>query len=332
MMSTRRQILRLGLASTAGLIGFAPLNQALAQPQNWPNKSIKIIVPYPTAGVSDTIVRMLAERLTAVLGQAVVVENRAGAGGTLGMDFVARALPDGYTLGFAAISPLTLNPHVMKVPYDALKDFAPVGSAMYSPIYLLGTPKFKGKTFEDVIAMSRANPGSITVATSGYGTVGHIMLEQLNKKAGITLTHIPYKGGAQISTDALGGQFDLMFANPYANLNALIEQGKLNPLAVGSPNRLANLPQMRTFGELGFPEVNLTSLFGFFAPGGTPIEIINTLNAEINKVLNEPDTQARVKKVENLVITSTPAEFASTIRQEFAANARIVKEADIKAE
>jgi tripartite-type tricarboxylate transporter receptor subunit TctC len=331
-MNKRRQTIGLGLVATASLMGLSPLKQARAQAQHWPNKAIKIIVPYPTAGVSDTIVRMLAERLTVVLGQPVIIENRAGAGATLGMDMVARAAPDGYTLGFAAISPLTLNPHVMKVPYDSLKDFAPVGSAMYSPIYLLATPKFKGKTFDDVIAMSRANPGSLTVATSGYGTVGHIMLEQLNKKAGITLTHVPYKGGAQISTDALGGQFDLMFANPYANLNAMIEQGKLNPLAVGSPNRLANLPQMRTFAELGFPEVNLTSLFGFFAPGGTPLEIINQLNTEINKVLNEPDTQARVKKVENLVITSTPAAFAAIIKQEFAANARIVKEADIKAE
>lgn len=329
---SRRRIIGLGLSSIAASAGTLTFGSALAQSQNWPAKPIKVIVPYPTAGVSDTIVRMLAERLTAVLGQPVIVENRAGAGGTLGMDLVARAAPDGYTLGFAAISPLTLNPHVMKVPYDALKDFVPVGSAMYSPIYLLGTPKFAGKTFEDVIALSRAKPGSITVATSGYGTVGHIMVEQLNKKAGITLTHIPYKGGAQISTDALGGQFDLMFANPYANLNAMIEQGKLNPLAVGSPNRLANLPGLRTFAELGYPEVNLTSLFGFFAPGGTPAAIVNKLNAEINKVLNEPETQARVKKVENLVITSTPAEFAATINQEFAANARIVKEADIKAE
>ncbi len=331
-MTSRRQIIGLGLTGIATALCSVSLSQAQTQNQNWPAKPIKIIVPYPTAGVSDTIVRMLAERLTVVLGQPVLVENRAGAGGTLGMDMVARAAPDGYTLGFAAISPLTLNPHVMKVPYDAIKDFAPIGSAMYSPIYLLATPKFAGKTFEDVIAMSRAKPGSITVATSGYGTVGHIMLEQLNKKAGITLTHIPYKGGAQISTDALGGQFDLMFANPYANLNALIEQGKLNPLAVGSPTRLANLPQMRTFGELGYAEVNLTSLFGFFAPGATPAEIINKLNAEINKVLNEPETQARVKKTENLVITSTPAEFSSTIKQEFAANARIVKEADIRAE
>jgi len=123
-----------------------------------------------------------------------------------------------------------------------------------------------------------------------------------------------------------------MFANPYANLNAMIEQGKLNPLAVGSPKRLSNLPQVRTFAELSYPEVNLTSLFGFFAPGGTPAAIVNKLNTEINKVLNEPETQARVKKVENLVITSTPEEFAATINQEFAANARIVKDADIKAE
>jgi len=331
-MTSRRQIIGLGLSVIAASLATLSISHAQTQNQNWPTKPIKIIVPYPTAGVSDTIVRMLAERLTSVLGQPVLVENRAGAGGTLGMDMVARAAPDGYTLGFAAISPLTLNPHVMKVPYDAMKDFAPIGSAMYSPIYLLATPKFAGKTFEDVIALSRTKPGSITVATSGYGTVGHIMLEQLNKKAGITLTHIPYKGGAQISTDALGGQFDLMFANPYANLNALIEQGKLNPLVVGSPARLANLPQMRTFGELGYPEVNLTSLFGFFAPGATPVEIINKLNTEINKVLNEPETQARVKKTENLVITSTPAEFSATIKQEFAANARIVKEADIKAE
>ena len=331
-MMTRRKIIGLGLSGFVASLGVLKFDSALAQAQNWPSKAIKIIVPYPTAGVSDTIVRMLAERLTAVLGQPVIVENRAGAGGTLGMDIVARATPDGYTLGFAAISPLTLNPHVMKVPYDALKDFAPIASAMYSPIYLLATPKFTGKTFEDVIAMSRAKPGSITVATSGYGTVGHIMVEQLNKKAGITLTHIPYKGGAQISTDALGGQFDLMFANPYANLNAMIEQGKLNPLAIGSPKRLSNLPQLRTFAELGYPEVNLTSLFGFFAPGGTPAAIVQKLNAEINKVLNEPETQARVKKVENLVITSTPEEFAATIHQEFAANARIVKDADIKAE
>lgn len=305
---------------------------AHAQVPAWPARQIKIIVPYPTAGVSDSIVRMVAEKLTTKLGQTVIVENRAGAGGTLGMDLVAKANPDGYTFGFAAISPLTLNPHVMKVPYDALKDFTPVGSVMYSPIYMLATPKFTGKSFEDVIAMSQTKPGSVTVATSGYGTVGHIMVEQLSKKAGITLTHVPYKGGGQVSTDALGGQFDLMMANPYANLNALIEQGKLRPLAVGAPARLGNLPEIRTFGELGYPEVNLTSLFGFFAPAGTPPDIIKKFSTDINQVLMDPSIQNRVKLAENLVITSTPEEFALTIRNEFNANAKIVKDANIKAE
>lgn len=327
-MTSRRHVLGLAAAGMGSLM----FSSAQAQAKDWPSHAIKIIVPYPTAGVSDTILRILAERLALALGESIIVENRAGAGGTLGMDIVSKASPDGYTLGFAAISPLTLNPHIMNVPYDALKDFVPIASAMYSPIYLLATPKFTGKTFEDVIAISREKPGSITIATSGYGTVGHIMVEQLRKKAGIDLTHVPYKGGAQISTDALGGQFDLMLANPYANLNAMIEQGKLRPLAVGAPARLANLPQTRTFEELGYPEVNLTSLFGFFAPGGTPVAIINKLNTEINKVLNEATTQERVRKVENLVMVSTPAEFAATIQREFAANAKIVKEADIKAE
>ncbi len=327
-MTSRRHVLGLAVAG----IGSIMFSSVQAQAKDWPSHAIKIIVPYPTAGVSDTIIRILAERLALALGESIIVENRAGACGTLGMDIVSKASPDGYTLGFAAISPLTLNPHIMKVPYDALKDFVPIGSAMYSPIYLLATPKFTGKTFEDVIAISREKPGSITIATSGYGTVGHIMVEQLRKKAGVDLTHVPYKGGAQISTDALGGQFDLMLANPYANLNAMIEQGKLRPLAVGAPARLANLPQTRTFEELGYTEVNLTSLFGFFAPGGTPAAIINKLNTEINKVLSETVTQERVRKVENLVIISTPAEFASTIQREFAANAKIVKEADIKAE
>lgn len=324
-MISRRALLGLSLAA---LLSF----NTQAQNANWPNKSIKVIVPYPTAGVSDSIVRIVAERLSVVLGQPIIVENKPGAGGTLGMDLVAKAAPDGYTFGFAAISPLTLNPHVMKVPYDALQDFAPVGSVMYSPIYLLASPKFTGKSFEDVIAMSKAKPGSVTIATSGYGTVGHIMVEQLRKKSGADLTHVPYKGGGQVATDALGGHFDLMLANPYANLNSLIEQGKLRPLAVGAPQRLSNLPEVRTFAELNYPEVNLTSLFGFFAPAGTPEAIIQKFNNELNKVLKENSIQDRVRKAENLVMPSTPAAFATTIKNEFSANQKIVKEANIKAE
>lgn len=324
-MISRRTLLGMTFASLLSTTAFA-------QNSDWPNKSIKVIVPYPTGGVSDGIIRIVAERLSTKLGQSIIVENKPGAGGTLGMDLVAKAAPDGYTFGFAAISPLTLNPHVMNVPYDALKDFIPVASVMYSPIYLLASPKFTGKSFEDVIAMSKAKPGSVTIATSGYGTVGHIMVEQMRKKSGTDLTHVPYKGGGQVATDALGGHFDLMLANPYANLNSLIEQGKLRPLAVGAPVRLTNLPEVRTFAELNYPEVNLTSLFGFFAPAKTPNAIIQKLNASVNEVLKEDSIQDRVRKAENLVMPSTPDEFAAKVRNEFTSNQKIVKEANIKAE
>ncbi len=305
--------------------------QTTAVPE-WPNKAIKIVVTYPTAGVSDNAARVLAERLTKAVGQPVLVENRAGAGGTLGADVVAKAAPDGYTIGFASMSVFTLGPFVMNVNYDSLKDFSAVAAAMYSPVYLLATSRFAGKTFDDVIAMSKAKPGSVTVATSGYGTVGHIMVEQLRKKTGAEITHVPYKGGGQIATDALGGQFDLMLANPYANLNNLIAEGKFRVLAVGAPQRLERYPEVKTFAELGYPEANMTSFFGFFAPARTPPQIISKLNAAINQALNDPETSEKIRKLENLVVTGTPEYFGNMIQREHASNAVIVKDANIKAE
>ena len=220
----------------------------------------------------------------------------------------------------------------MKVNYDSLKDFSAVAAAMYSPVYLLATSKFAGNSFEDVIALSKAKPGSITVATSGYGTVGHIMIEQLRKKSGADITHVPYKGGGQIATDALGGQFDLMLANPYANLNNLIAEGKFRVLAVGAPQRLEKYPDVKTFAELGYPEANMTSFFGFFAPARTPPEVIAKLNTEINRALNDPEIAEKIRRLENLVVTGAPEYFGDMIQKEYASNAVIVKEANIKAE
>ena len=327
------RLLRTALVAAAV---WAPLI-ACAQTQTpatpvWPTKAIKIIVTYPTAGVSDNATRVLAERLTKSLGQPVLVENRAGAGGTVGADVVAKAAPDGYTIGFAGISAFSIGPHVMKVNYDSLKDFSAVAAAMYSPVYLLATSKFAGNSFEDVIALSKAKPGSITVATSGYGTVGHIMIEQLRKKSGADITHVPYKGGGQIATDALGGQFDLMLANPYANLNNLIAEGKFRVLAVGAPQRLEKYPDVKTFAELGYPEANMTSFFGFFAPARTPPEVIAKLNSEINRALNDPEIAEKIRRLENLVVTGAPEYFGDMIQKEYASNAVIVKEANIKAE
>lgn len=324
-MTSRRTTLGL----LAGWLGVAA-GGAGAQ-GNWPSRPLRIVVPYPAGGVNDVVARMLGERLAPLLGQAVVVDNKAGAGGTIGMDAVARS-DDGHTLAFAAISPLTLNPHIMKVQYDPMKDFVAVASVMYSPVYVLATPKFMGRSFADAIALARAQPGKLSIASSGYGTLGHIMIEQIRRKSGADLTHVPYKGGSQLVTDAAGGQFDLFVANPFAAINGLIDEGKLRVLAVTGPRRLPNMAQVQTLAELGYPQANLTSLFGFYAPASTPPEVVRRLNAEINKVLAEKETQEKLRKLDNVVSAATPQQFAAVIEKEHAANARVVKEANIKAE
>ncbi|HWI82151.1 tripartite tricarboxylate transporter substrate binding protein [Ramlibacter sp.] len=326
-MTSRRTALALGLGSLAA----AAVPLAARAQSAWPSRPVKIVVPYPPGGVNDVVARMLAERLRPLLGQPVLVDNRAGAGGTIGMDAVAKS-NDGHTLAFAAISPLTLNPHVMKVQYDPMKDFVPVASVMYSPVYVLATARFKGRSFEDAIAAARAQPGKVSIASSGYGTLGHIMIEQIRRKSGADLTHVPYKGGSQLITDAAGAQFDLLVANPFGPINSLIEEGKLRVLAVTGPRRLAHLPQVPTLAELGHPEANLTSLFGFYAPAATPPEVVRRLNADVNRVLADKDVQDQLRKLDNVVSTGTPQQFTAVIEKDHAANARIIKEANIKAE
>ncbi|MBG9387038.1 Bug family tripartite tricarboxylate transporter substrate binding protein [Caenimonas aquaedulcis] len=326
-MTSRRHALVLGLGSlTATMLPFAVRAQAA-----WPTRPVRIIVPYPAGGVNDVVARMFADKLQPMLGKSVIVDNRAGAGGTIGMDAVAKA-DDGHTLAFAAISPLTLNPHIMKVQYDPIKDFVPVASVMYSPVYVLATKRFKGASFNDAIAMAKAEPGKVSIASSGFGTLGHIMIEQIRRKSAADLTHVPYKGGSQLITDAAGGQFDLFVANPFAAINGLIDEGKLRVLAVTGPRRLPAMAQVPTLAELGFPEANLTSLFGFYAPASMPADRVQRLNADINKVLGDKDVQEQLRKLDNVVSTGTPQQFASVIEKEHAANARVVKEANIKAE
>ena len=326
-MTSRRTALALGLGSLAATM----LPMAARAQAQWPTRPLKVIVPYPAGGVNDVVARMFAERLRPLLGQSVVVDNRAGAGGTIGMDAVAKA-DDDHTLAFAAISPLTLNPLIMKVQYDPMKDLVAVASVMYSPVYVLATSRFKGASFKDAIATAKAQPGKVSIASSGYGTLGHVMIEQIRRKSGADLTHVPYKGGTQLITDAAGAQFDLLVANPFAPVNALIDQGKLRVLAVTGPKRLAKMPQVPTLAELGYPEANLTSLFGFYAPASMPPEIVQRLHADINKVLAEPQVQEQLRKLDNVPSLGTRQQFAAVIQKDYAANARIVKEANIKAE
>ena len=303
-----------------------------AAAQGFPSKAIRLIVVYPPGGTSDGVARPLAEKLAAQLGQPVIVENKGGAGGSIGMDAMAKSPADGYTLAFSAISPVTLLPHVGKVPYDPQADIAPVASVMYSPVYMLATQAFAGKDFNDVIAQAKAKPGSLRLATSGIATLGHLMLEQIKLAAGVDIIHVPYKGGGQVITDAAGGQFELFTSNPSPGVNALIAQGRMRVLAVAAPQRLAAMPNVPTLTELGFPESNLTSQFGIFAPGRTPDAVVRRLNAEVNKALAAPDMIERLVKLDNVPSPGAVEPFAKTVRAEYEANARIVAKARIRAD
>lgn len=326
-ISTRRLAATL-VASAAAAVAAPAANAA----DPYPSRPIRLIVAYPTGGISDTVARALGERLSDQMGASVVVENKAGAGGSIGMDAVAKAAPDGYTLGFSSTSPLTLNPHVGRVNYDPQRDIAPVMSVMYSPVVVVATPAFTGKTFQDLVAQAKAKPGTVRWATSGLGTVGHVVLEQVKSKAQADLTLIPYKGAGQQMNDALGGQFEVMSTNASPALTQQMQAGRLRALAVGAPKRIESMAAVPTFAELGFPKANLTSTFGVFAPAKTPPAIVARLNAELNKALSSPEVRDRLLKGGEVPTGGTAAQFAGAIREEYEDNARIVKEAGIKAE
>lgn len=304
----------------------------LALAQTWPTaKPIRIVVAYPAGGVSDNVARALADKLAVQLGTPVVIENKAGASGSLGVDAVAKAAPDGYTLGFAAVSPLALNPHLGKSPFDPQKDIAPVVSVMYSPVLLLGTPASKAADFKDLLATAQAKPGAVRWATSGQASLGHIMLEQIAGKSQVQITHVPYKGGGQQMNDALGGQYEVLSTNAGPAVLQHIKAGKLKPLAVGAPARLDSLPQVPTLAELGQPAANLSSLFGIYAPAQTPAAVLTRINAEVNKALALPDIRSKLEATDNVPTGGTAAEFARQIAQESENNARIIRAAGIQA-
>ncbi len=322
-LPTRRHFL------SAAALALLP---ALATAQAWPTKPVRLVVAYPPGGVSDVVARALADKLAGPLGQPVVVENKAGASGGIGMDAVAKAAPDGYTLGFAAISPLALNPHLGKSPFDPVKDIAPVASVMYSPVLLLATTATPAKDFNELLATARRKPGAVRWATSGPASLGHIMLEQLKAGAKVDITHVPYKGGAQQMNDALSGQFEILSTNASPAVTQHIKSGKLRALAVGAPARLDTLPDVPTLAELGHAGANLTSLFGVFAPAGVPQPVLQRLNAEINKALALPDVRARLTGSDNVPTGGSAADFGRQIAAESDNNARIIRTANIKAE
>ena len=325
MTTTRRTLL-----AVAGAALLATGTASFAQ-GSYPTQPIKLIVPFAPGGSTDLAARLIAEFGGRELGQTIVVENRAGAGGSLGMEFVAKAKPDGYTLGMATVSTHGSNPAVYgsKLKYDPVKDFEPVTNVATTPSVFAINPKVPAKDMKEFIALAKAHPGKYSFASPGAGSLGHANIEHFAALAKIQLLHIPYKGAGPAMNDALGGQVDAITDNlPSALAN--IKAGKLRPLAVLSEKRSPTLPDVPTYGELGFPQMGGGGWFGVVAPEGTPPEIVNKLNAAFHKAMKQPDFIKKMDESGASLIPSTPAEFGKQIRAAMDRYQRVSQMANIR--
>lgn len=286
---------------------IAACTAALAQ--DYPNKPIRFIVPFPPGGGTDNLTRLVANKLTETLKWNFVVENKPGAGGNVALDTTTKAAPDGYTLVMAQTDNVVLNPLLYsKLTYDPVKDLAPVGLVASGPAVLVVRADSPYKTLADVVTAAKAEPGKLTFASPGLGTVSHLISELWQKSSGMKLTHVPYRGLAQALPDVLSGQVD-MYMGSIPTLQGHIKGGKVRPLAVTTAKRSPVLPQVPTYTESGIPGVELASVWGVMAPAGTPQNVIQRLNTEINKVLQQPDTREKIIASGAVVLGGSPQEM-----------------------
>jgi len=293
--------------------------------QAYPAKPIRVIVPFPAGGGTDLIAREVTTRVQASKGWSFVVENRPGTGGNIGIDAVAKSPADGYTIGLGQTSNLAINPTLYKkMPYDSVKDLAPIGLVASAPLVLVVGETSPFKTLGELVAAAKAKPGSLNMAFSGNGTVAHLASVLFQKSAGVEFTHVPYKGAAQASTDVVSGRVEL-YLSSVPTLIGYIKNGKMRPIAVTSLKRVDDLPQVPTIAESGVKDFEAVTWFGFVAPTGTPKEIVALLNAEFNKALQSPDVKKKLSDQGADVLGGSPETFATTIKNDLARWAPIVK-------
>jgi tripartite-type tricarboxylate transporter receptor subunit TctC len=323
--STRRRLLLSTLACCAAALAAAP-----GFAQSFPSKPLKLVVPFPPGGSLDNVGRLLAQKLSETWGQQVIVENRPGAGGNVGADAVAKSPPDGYTVVMGALSTHAVNPSLYpKMPYDAVKDFAPISLVAITPNVLIVNAATPVQSVRDMIAYAKANPGKVNFGSGSNGSAGHLAGELFKIETGTDIAHIPYKGGAPALQALLAGDTQFMFDN-LANAMAQVKGGKVRAIAVTTAQRSKLAPELPTMAESGMPGFDISTWFGLLAPAGTPPEVVAKWNADVVKALNAPDVREKMLAQGAEPSPTTPVEFAAFIARERDKYAKIVKASGAK--
>ena len=321
---------RTALVATLATLGFASAS-TVAQTA-YPTRPVKLQVPFAPGGTTDIIARVIAEPLGKVLGQPVVIENKAGGGGVVGATETVRATPDGYSLGMATVSTTAANPAINpKIPYNPVTDFTPIINIAATPNLIAVHPSFPARDYKAFIDELKSRPGKYSYASSGTGGIGHLQTELFKSLAGVFMTHIPYRGAGPALNDTVAGQVPLIFDNIPSAL-PFVQANRLVPVVVAAPQRLTVLPNVPTFKEVGLEPVNRMAYYGILAPKGLPAEIVERINAATRKALEDPAVRKRIEDTGSLVIGNSPAEFAAQIKAEFEVYRQVVAQQKLSLE